>query len=237
MKLRAVLFVVSFALAGTPLAATAQNSQRLNAVLAQMDAASARFHDAEAAFTQQSYEAVVHDTTTQKGAIYFERKGSSTEMGAYLMEPDGKSREHVIQYRDGQLQVFDPHVNQVQTFSANGNNAQYETFLTLGFGGSGKALAAAWEIKDLGPESFSDGPQPVTVEKLDLVSKQPAVRNNFSHVTLWIDPARGVSLKQAFYTPSGDSRITVYNGIRINTKIDHATFAIPKDKSISVIHH
>lgn len=219
------------------LTASGQNNAHLASVLAQMDAASARFHDAEAAFTQQTYEAVVHDTTSQNGAIYFERKGSSTEMGAYLMEPDGKTREHVLQYNNGSLQVFDPHVNQVQIFSANGDNAQYDTFLTLGFGGSGKALAAAWNIQDLGSETLSDGSQSVVVEKLDLVSKQAAVRNNFSHVMLWIDPARAVSLKQAFFTPAGDSRTTVYRQIRINTKIDRGPFAIPHDKSISVIRH
>ena len=64
----------------------------------------------------------------------------------------------------------------------------------LGFGASGKDLAAKWEIKYLGPETL-DG---VKTEKLEMVAKDPAVRKNIRKVTIWVDPENGVSLKQLF---------------------------------------
>jgi outer membrane lipoprotein-sorting protein len=70
--------------------------------------------------------------------------------------------------------------------------------------------------------------------KLDLKPKQPSVANMFSHVTVWIDPTRSLSLKQIFYQPSGDNRTATYTGIKYNTKISADMFK-PKDKGYNVI--
>jgi hypothetical protein len=79
---------------------------------------------------------------------------------------------------------------------------------------------------------MSDGSKTVPVEKLDLVSKDPGIRNNYAtHITIWIDPARDVSLKQISYnasngTPTGDTRTVYYTNIRLNQKVDMGPFAI-----------
>jgi outer membrane lipoprotein-sorting protein len=64
------------------------------------------------------------------------------------------------------------------------------------------------------------------VEKLDLVSKNPKVRDNFTHITLWLDPVRDVSLKQVFYTPSGDTQTAIYSNIKLNSPVDTKAFEI-----------
>jgi outer membrane lipoprotein-sorting protein len=64
------------------------------------------------------------------------------------------------------------------------------------------------------------------VEKLDLVSKDPSVRNNFTHITIWVDPVRDVSLKQVGFTPSGDTDTTLYTNIKLNQPIDLKAFEI-----------
>lgn len=207
-------------------------SPQLAQVLSQLDAASARFHSARADFRWDYYERVVHDTTTQTGIIYFERSGPSISMGAVVNDPGKK----VLDYHNGQLQMFDPGVDQITVMHAGANQAQYEGFLTLGFGGSGRDLAKAWNINDLGPETLSDGGHPVKCEKLDLTGKDPSVKNNFSHVTIWVDPARGVSLKQVFYAPGGDTRTAIYSNIQLNGSINHAAFAIKKDKKTTVVN-
>jgi outer membrane lipoprotein-sorting protein len=45
-------------------------------------------------------------------------------------------------------------------------------------------------------------------------------------VTIWVDPARGVSLKQIFYEPSGDNRTATYQNIRYNQPIKGDVFHI-----------
>ncbi len=217
-----------FALAGT-VRGQAPDAH-LAGVLAQLDEASEHFSDARADFQWDYYESVVRDTTTQVGAIYFERKGGATQngvqMGAIVVDPKTKAKEKILEYKSGVLRLFDVSVDQVRIMKAGPNQAQYETFLTLGFGGSGKALAQAWKIEDQGSETLMDSGQPVKTEKLDLVSKDPGVQKTFTHVTIWVDPVRGVSLKQVFDTPSHDRRTATYSHIKLNGKIDMGSFAI-----------
>ena len=214
--------------AGQMAVAQARPAGNLSAVLRQLDAASAKFQSAEADFRWDLYERVVQQTTTQNGSIYFLRdKATNTvQMGAKIDPPQAK----VLEYRNGALRVFDPGANHLTVLSAGANQAQYESFLTLGFGGSGRDLEKAWQIQDDGAETLNDGSAAVKVEKLELVAKDPNVRNTVSKVVLWVDPERGVSLKQQFVTPSDDTRTAVYSHIRYNAKVDTARFAIKTDK-------
>jgi outer membrane lipoprotein-sorting protein len=105
-----------------------------------------------------------------------------------------------------------------------------ESFLTLGFGGSGTALEKQWTITSQGTETI-DG---VQTAKLDLVPKQESVKNTFTHAVIWVDPARGVSLKQQFFTPSGDQRINLYTNIKLNGKVDTKPFEIKTTSKTTV---
>lgn len=228
MTLYRLIFGVVAALAGT--AHAQAPDAHLAVVLAQLDAASEHFSNARADFQWDYYESVVRDTTTQVGSIYFEHKGSATpngtQMGAVVIDPKTKAKEKILEYKGGVLRLFDVPVDQVRIMKAGPNQAQYETFLTLGFGGSGKALAQAWNIADQGSETLMDSGQPVKTEKLDLISKDPGVQKTFTHVTIWVDSARGVTLKQIFETPSHDRRTATYSHIKLNGKIDMGSFAI-----------
>jgi outer membrane lipoprotein-sorting protein len=223
-------------------AAQAKPSGLPPAIRDQMDAASARFTSAQADLRQELFTKVVHDTETQTGQIYFLRQGGSTQMGMKLLPPDaapGAQPAQVMQFKDGKLQIFNPGTNQVDEFSANGKNqALAETLMTLGFGGSGTDLAKSWIITDLGAEPLSDGKQTVKTEKLDLVSMDQNIKNNFSHITIWIDPARDVSLKQVSYQPSGDTRTVYFTNIRPNEKkVDTTPFAIKCKGKCTVVPH
>jgi outer membrane lipoprotein-sorting protein len=223
----ATLFLFAAAFLIAPLPSFAQpKSGDLAAVLHQMDQASTRFKSAEADFRWDIYERVVKETTTQNGTIYFLKNGSSLQMGAKINPPSAK----FISYKNGSLQLFDPGSDHMTILSAGSNKAQYESFLTLGFGGSGSDLAKAWTITDLGTEPINDGTRMVTTTKLDLVSKDPNVRNMVTHITIWVDPMRAISLKQQFFMPSEDQRTTYFTNIRYNQHVDTKPFAIKTDK-------
>jgi outer membrane lipoprotein-sorting protein len=214
------------------LAAPAQSPQ-LTKVLSQLDAASAKFHSAQADLRYDNYTKIVDDHDIQTGSLFIERTGSGEQMGAVFFEvqPSGqpsKSPTKILVYDGSTLQIDSPGVNQVDVFKAGANQAKYESFLTLGFGGSGRELAAQWNITDAGPETING----TKTEKLDLVSKDPAVRKLFTHVTIWIDLARGLSLRQVFYQPSGDARTADYTGIQENASINKKPYAIKKGANI-----
>jgi outer membrane lipoprotein-sorting protein len=203
---------------------TASQAADLDKVLAQMDAASAKFQSAQADFVWDNYTKVVDDHEQQTGTIYFERVGGQTQMAALVDKPTKKT----VVYKDATLSYYDPSLDQLNVFAAGKNKAQYESFLTLGFGGSGKDLKAAWQINDLGPETI-DG---VATEKLDLTSDQ-AKSANIVHITIWVDPVRAVSLKQIFYYTSGDTRTCTFTHIKYNSKsMPKGVFDVPKAKNV-----
>ena len=209
---------------GVRLAAAAQaRPDRLKTVLAQMDAGSKTFRSAEASIQKQQFEKIVNDTTTESGTIYFLRNDGSTQVGAKFAPPN----EQTLEYKNGAVRLYSTGTNHIDQYSTTGaNQARFETFMTLGFGGSGSDLAKAWTIADQGMEKMSDGGKPVEVERLDLVSKDASVRSNFTHITIWVDAARDLTLKQEFFTPSGDTQTAIYSNIQLNQPIDQNAFAI-----------
>jgi outer membrane lipoprotein-sorting protein len=229
-RIAASLLFSAIVVATTPASMHAQPKPgHLDAVLRQMDAASLKFQSAEADFRWDLYERVVKQTTTQTCTIYFKKQGTTTVMSAKIVSPSIK----IIEFRNGMVRLFDPGTDHLTTIDATKNKAQFESFLTVGFGGSGKDLANAWTISDLGDEMI-DG---VQTAKLDLVAKDPAVRNNCTHMTIWVDPVRGVQLKQSIYMPSEDYRTAVYANIKYNQKVDEKPYQIKTDSKTSVDQH
>jgi outer membrane lipoprotein-sorting protein len=212
----------------------------LDAVLKQMDAASAGFKSAQADFRRDTYEKVIKETSSQCGTIYFVRKGNATEMGAKVAPSATQAcageasatanGTRTLAYKGGELQMYEPGTNRLTLLHAGNNQAQYESFLTLGFGGSGTDLAKTWNITEQGTEMIKDGAKAYNVVKLDLVAKDPNNRNMFSHITIWVEPTLGISLKQQFFSPSGDVFTTFFEHIRYNQKVNEGAFAIKTNK-------
>jgi outer membrane lipoprotein-sorting protein len=198
----------------------AQNAD-LQKVLSQMDAASQKFQSAQADFKWDQYTAVVQSHEITEGTIAFRRAGNSTEMIAHVKTDGGQPAPKEILYKNGELAYYQPTIKQQTIFSAGANRQQYEGFLTLGFGGSGKDLAANWNIQFQGTEAI-DG---VQTAKLDLTPKQAGGNSMFAHITIWIDPARATSLKQQFFQESGDTRTAIYSNIQTNS-VPASAFAI-----------
>jgi outer membrane lipoprotein-sorting protein len=231
------LMALSMAVAGCcGVSARAQQQPwDLESVLHQMDVSGANFKSAQADVKKDLYERVVKETTTQKGTIYYQRTGTGVQMGAKFDPPTAK----IVEVKDGMVRLFDPNTNHLTQISIKKNQNQYESFLTIGFGGSGTDLAKHWTINYMGIEPLSDGKKMVPTAKLDLVAKDPEAKNVFTHITIWVDPTLDVSLKQQFFQPSGDIQTATYTNIRYNQlkKPDMDAFAIKTDKKTSVDTH
>ena len=222
--------------AGFSLHAQAPSSQ-LAQVLSQMDTASKTFHSANASFNWEFYQRIVHDTTRQTGTMYIERGKDGVSLGTTVfdLEANGKAAaapSKIIDFSGGLARLYSPAEKQVDVFHAGANQANFESFLSLGFGGSGADLARAWQITDGGPENLTESGHPVKTEKLTLVSKDPSVRDTVKQVTIWVDPTRDLSLKQIFLLPNGDSRTAVYTDLRLNAKLNKAPYNIPKNATV-----
>lgn len=200
ISLAAVLAIMGSGLA------LAQNSD-LQKVLSQLDGASLRFKSAQADFTADSYTAVVDSHSIQKGAIAFRRNGQRIEMMMHVKTEDGQPSEKQVLYKNGELDYYQPAVKQ-ETILKGGSN--YDRYFSLGFGGSGQALKRDWNIKYEGTEQVNG----TETAKLDLTPKTPS--DQFTHITIWVDARRGVSLKQEVFQSSGDTRTAIYSNIKLN---------------------
>ncbi len=172
--------------------------------LEKLDAASARFTSAEAKVQREAYTAFIKETVTTQGSTYFIRdKGGKTQMGLATTGPGART----IEYKDGTVRDYNPAAGCYDSVTKPG----IDTYLTLGFGGSGKDLARAWDVTDLGPDTIGG----VKVEKLDLVPKDASVRQNINKVSLWVDLDRDVTYKQIFFSPNGDRNTATYSDIHM----------------------
>jgi outer membrane lipoprotein-sorting protein len=194
------------------------SSTTLEQVLNQMDAAAANFRTAQANFVWDQYQKVVNDTDTQKGMIYFRRSNKDVQMAADIQQPATK----YVLYTNGTVQVYEPRMDQVTKYSAGKNRADFESFLVLGFGGHGHDLPHSFEVA-LGGAEQVDG---IETARLDLVPKSQRAKGMFNKIVLWIDLARGISVKQQFFEPSGDYRLARYSNIKLNQKLPDDAFKL-----------
>ena len=200
----------------TPQSQESKSSASLESVLKKMDAAASNFRTTQADFVWEQYQKVVNDRDTQKGTVYYRRAGKDIQMMAEVKEPE---RKYVL-FKDGKLQVYQPKIEQVMIYATGKNREEIESYLVLGFGGSGQDLLKAFEVSYQGPESIDN----VSTAKLQLIPKSEKLHNTFKEIFLWIDLERGISLQQQFFEPQGDYRLAKYSSIRQNEKIPPRCF-------------
>ena len=207
--------------------ALAANAQNLEAVLNSMDKAAADFKTAQTEFSWDQFEKVVGEHDYQKGTMYFRRQGDDVQMAADITSPDKK----YVLFTGGMVSVYVPKAGQVTEYNARKNKADFETFLVLGFGGRGHELTKSFDVKYSGMEQV----QGVNAAKLDLTPKSQKVANMFQTITLWIDPARGVSVQQLFTEKSGDYRLAKYNNIQLNPKLSNDVFKLKTNGKVTYV--
>jgi outer membrane lipoprotein-sorting protein len=127
-----------------------------------------------------------------------------------------------VLFRDGKLQVSQ--ADQLNSYDLGKNTSEFESYLVLGFGGSGQDLVKNFDVTLQGPETV-DG---IATAKLQLVPKSDRVRNNFKEILLWIDLDRGISVKQKFTQPQGDWRLATYSAIQMKQKLGDDIFKLKK---------
>ena len=158
--MRKVAFSAAVVLAGLSagVAHGQQSDGKSAALKTKLNAASARFHSAQADVERDAYTALIKDTDKQQGKSYFLRDGAgATEMGLLADGPNGKP-ERIAQFKNGTLEDYNVGIKCFNSYQASG---KVDAFLTLGFGGSYTDLERAWEITDKGSETMGG----VKVEK------------------------------------------------------------------------
>ena len=192
----------------------------LNAVLKKMDATAAGFRTAQAEFEWDLYEKVIDEVDDiQTGTIYYRRSGKEIEMMADVKMAGSdlkklKPEPKYVLFSQGKIRMYQPKANQVTEFDLGKNRADLETYVVLGFGGSGQDLVKNFDVKYVGAETISG----IATAKLELIPKSEKVRNTYKQIFLWIDLERGISVQQQAFQPGGNYRLAKYSSILVNGK-------------------
>jgi len=200
----------------------------LESVLKKMDAVAATFRTAQAEFEWQNYQKVIDEVVdVETGSIYYRRSGKDVDMMANVKKigastKDLKPEPKYVLFSDGKVKMYSPKTDQVTVYDLGKNRADWESYIVLGFGGSGQDLQKTFDVTLAGTEDING----VTTAKLELIPKSEKVRRNYNRMILWIDPNTGIAVRQQFFTPQGDYRLSTYSSIRLNEKINDDVFKL-----------
>ena len=220
------------AFAQTPAPANAPTD--LDKVLARLDASAAKFKSAQAQIVWDNVQTKpIEDDDKQTGTALFERKDGQMKVAVHLKTFDGKPVEKDMVYADGVGKLYEARLKQVQVFKVGDKRSELDTFLTLGFGGSGKDLEKSWIVSYEGAEQVSG----ITAAKLQLAPRDASLAKTAPKVLLWIDMDKGVAVKQQRFANDGSYVMFAYSDIRLNSKIPDDAFAIKTAPGTQTINH
>jgi len=203
----------------------------LKDVLHQLDLAASGFRSTAADVEYDNVQTdPIYNKDIDRGIVYYKRDGRSFQMAVHFREEAvGVEKNKPVQYKPEPKDLIYS-AGKVTLYQADKvyvkDAAKFESYLLLGFGASGSELAAKWDIAYLGPETLTDGKTSVKTEKLELVAKDQDVRKMIPKVTIWIDAARAVSLKQIFDLGQGQSKTCYYSNIKLNPTLADSDFII-----------
>jgi outer membrane lipoprotein-sorting protein len=215
------------------------DSQELQSVLGKMDAVAATFRSAQADFEWDYYQKVIDEIVdVETGTIYYRRSGKDIEMMADVKKSGAsdqtlKPEPKYVLFSEGKIKMYSPKTDQVTVWVPGKNHGDVESYVVLGFGGSGHDLLKQFDVTYAGTENVGG----INAAKLELVPKDEKVRSYYNKMILWVDPDKGVSVQQKFITPQGDYRLCKYpaSSIKINEKIGDDVFKLKTTSKTQII--
>jgi len=203
------------------------SAQDLNSVLRKLDAAAKDFHNTTATFEFDAIQTdPVPDTDVMTGTTYYERIGNHLQWAAHVERHNKQPSGRTYILSGGVLRESDS--GKSSEAHPIDQASKYESYFMLGFGASGKELQDKWDITYLGPDKSVTTDNGTPTDKLELVAKDETVRRNIPKVTIWLDTARAVSVKQKFDEGEGMSRVCTYSNIKVNQPLPKDAFKFGK---------
>ena len=241
MKHVSLVFAIALAYGALSFGSGAQpdpeDSTGLEGVLRKMDAVSAGFHSAQAEFEWDNYQRVIDEIVdVQSGTIYYRRTAKEIEMMASVKKAGAsadtmKPEPKFVLFSEGKVRMYEPKIERVTVYDLGKEKSDLGSYVVLGFGGSGQDLQKAFDVTYQGTENING----VNAAKLQLTPKSEGVRKYYNRMVLWIDPNKGVSVQQEFFTPQGDYKLCKYSSIKMNEKLSDDVFKLKTTGKTQII--
>lgn len=192
--------------------------------LTHMDSNAASFTGVSAAITRVTHNAFLGSNHTETGTMLLKRP-APREMGVLMTI--APPEEKIVSMQGETAQIYMPKVKTVQVYDATKFRSLFDQFFLLGFGSSGKDLAAAYDVSPLAEESVVGQ----NCVHLQLIPKAKNVRDQLQKVELWLSASTFYPVQQKLYFPNGDFQTITYSNLKINPKISDSALKLklPKD--------
>jgi outer membrane lipoprotein-sorting protein len=182
----------------------------VSAVLSRMDETAPQFHGATADVVMDTYEAILSDHTKENGTLQMQRNGAADVRA--IVAFTGGNDARTISFKGKTVRIYYPRLNTYQEADMGNKSQVLNHFLLLGFGSSGKELAAAYDVSSGGTESIGG----TSTTKLVLVPKDAETKKTLDKVEIWIPEGQAYPLQQKFYQHNGNIQTVTYTNVKIN---------------------
>ncbi|HVP45159.1 MAG TPA: outer membrane lipoprotein carrier protein LolA [Bryobacteraceae bacterium] len=219
MRFRAAL-VLAFT---SSLAAHPDAPDSLDTLLQRMDRTAASFRSFSANLRSVAHTAVIDEDDVSTGEILLKRTNRGIDVLIAFTAPDPK----FISLHSQKAEIYYPKMQTVEEYDISRYRALADQFLLIGFGTSGKELAASYSMKVLGAEEVAG----VQATRLELVPKSAEVLKNLKKLELWIPASADYPVQQKFYLAAGDYRLATYTNVKRNPPLTDSDLKlrVPRD--------
>ncbi len=187
----------------------------LTGILARMDANAEAFKGVKANLKQISHNAAVDIDTEKSGTMTLKRPAPhDLRLLVRFNEPAAQQ----VYVGGGVADIYYPKINTVQERKLGKYQAAVEQFYLLAFGGSGKELAANYELTYIGAETIGGA----RCSHLQLIPKSAEVRKSYAKIELWLTDPNEIPAQLRLVQPSGDTQTLIYSDVKMNPKISSA---------------
>ena len=183
----------------------------LSEILSKMDQSAASFNSMSGNVRKLTHTHVIDDNSEESGTIMLKKAKPGLEVLVHFTKPDPRS----ITLQGKKAEMYYPKLKTVQEYNLAQHSDIVDQFMLVGFGTSGRELAANYDIKVAGEESVAGRP----AVKLELTPKSAARREKLRQLDLWVADNGAYPVQQKFLQPSGDYTTFTYSDVKLNTQL------------------
>ena len=198
------------------------SAQSPSAILARLDRFAASFHSLRASveYTEHTAQLPADMDTHEAGVLSLQRSAGKIQIMIVFTGADSRS----VLLRGETAEIYYPKLNEKHEYDIRKYRNLAQTLLLLGFGMSGRDLAAHYEVRNLPAETIAA--QRST--HLELIPKSADVLKEMKKVDLWISDKNDCAVQQRFDFPGGGYKIGLFSDVQINLPLPANTFELPK---------
>jgi outer membrane lipoprotein-sorting protein len=193
------------------IAAPRARAETLPELLARMDRASAGFTGMTASLKQVDHTEILGENETQNATVKLKKTAGGLVARVDFAEPNAR----MVGLRGRTVEVYAPKSNVVQIYDVGKFGQQFDQFLLLGFGLSGKDLQKNYSVKLLGTESVGDR----STTHIELVPKAKEALEYLKKAELWIAEDAAYPVQEKIHKNGQDYILITYGDVKLNAPL------------------